>query len=163
MDRMVLRRTTHHRAFDRPRRDLMAAALCVGMLPRYALATAGSDAIVGTWLTDDGASKVEVSAVKSADGNAVYNGRIVWLKEPNKDGQPRHDVNNADAALRVRPLMGLQVLSGFKAAGSGWGGGTVYAPRAGKSFPAQLSIAADGRLQLKVDAGLLSRTDYWTR
>ncbi len=126
-------------------------------------AAASAEAIVGTWLTDDGASKVEVSAAKAADGSVVYNGKIVWLKEPTKDGKPLHDANNSDAALRKRPIMGLQILSGFKAAGGGWGGGTVYAPRAGKSFPAGLSISADGRLQLKVDAGLLSKTDYWTR
>jgi len=145
------------------RRRLAAAALCAGLLPWPALAAAPADTIVGTWLTDDGASKVAVRAAKAADGSTVYDGTIVWLKDPTKDGQPVRDAHNVDAALRSRPLMGLQVLSGFKAAGGGWGGGSVYAPRAGKSFPAQLSIGADGRLQLKVDAGLLSKTDYWTR
>ncbi len=42
-------------------------------------------------------------------------------------------------------------------------GGTVYSPKAGKAFPADLALTADGRLELKVRAGLLSRTDYWTR
>jgi len=160
---MLPRRTTHRPDIDPARRRLAAAVLCAGLLPWPALAAASADAILGTWLTDDGASKVEVRAAKAADGSTVYDGAIVWLKDATKDGQPLHDAHNADAALRSRPLMGLRVLSGFKAAGGGWSGGTVYAPRAGKSFPAQLSIGADGRLQLKVDAGLLSKTDYWTR
>jgi uncharacterized protein (DUF2147 family) len=124
---------------------------------------AAPDAVLGTWLTDDGASKVEVTAVKAADGSSVYGGRISWLKEPTRDGKPLRDANNADSALRERPILGLQILSGFKAAGGGWTGGTVYSPRNGKSYPAELSIAADGRLQLKINAGLLTKTDYWTR
>ncbi len=124
---------------------------------------ATADAILGTWLTDDGASKVEVTASKAADGSSVYGGKVTWLKAPTRDGKPLRDANNADASLRERPILGLPILSGFKADGGGWSGGTVYAPRAGKSYPAELSIAADGRLQLRVNAGLLSKTDYWTR
>ncbi len=126
-------------------------------------AAASADAIVGSWLTDDGASKVEVTADKAANGSTLYNGKLVWLKEPLRDGKPVLDAKNADAALRARPLIGIPILSGFKADGGGWSGGTVYAPRAGKSFPADLSLGADGRLELKVKAGLLSKTDYWTR
>ena len=72
--------------------------------------------------------------------------------------------NNSDAALRDRPILGLQIVGGFKpTAAGGWDGGTVYSPRTGKRFPAELSLEADGRLQIKVKAGLLSRTVYWTR
>jgi uncharacterized protein (DUF2147 family) len=124
---------------------------------------AGADAIVGTWLTEDGASKVEVGAARTPDGGTVYNGKVVWLKEPTRDGKPLLDANNADAALRNRPILGLQILSGFRAVAGGWSGGTVYSPRAGKSYPAELSLTPDGRLELKVNAGIVSRTDHWTR
>jgi uncharacterized protein (DUF2147 family) len=139
------------------------ALWAVAGLPMASQAATPQDAIVGTWLTDDGASKVDVSATKAADGSSVYGGKVTWLKEPTRDGRPLRDANNADTALRERPIVGIQILSGFKAAAGGWSGGTVYSPRAGKSFPAELSIAPDGRLQLKVNAGILSRTDYWTR
>ena len=138
----------------------LALAWAVGLPSARA---APADAIVGTWLTEDGASKVEVSAAKAGDGNAVFGGKVVWLKEPLRDGQPPLDAHNADATLRGRPILGLPILAGFKAAGSGWSGGTVYSPRAGKSFPADLELTGDGRLQLKVKAGMLTRTDYWTR
>jgi len=135
----------------------------VAWLPVAGQAATPQDAIVGTWLTDDGASKVDVSATKSADGSSVYSGKVTWLKEPTRDGQPLRDANNADTGLRERPILGIEILSGFKATAGGWSGGTVYSPRAGKSFPADLSIAPDGRLQLKVKAGIMSKTDYWTR
>jgi uncharacterized protein (DUF2147 family) len=139
----------------------MAAALA-GLAVVAAPARA-ADGIAGIWLTDGGASKVEVAATKAADGGPVYNGKVVWLKEPTRDGQPVLDANNADPGLRSRPVLGLPVLTGFKPADGGWRGGTVYSPKAGKAFPADLALTADGRLELKVKAGLLSRTDYWTR
>jgi uncharacterized protein (DUF2147 family) len=138
--------------------------LLLGALLAGPVAAAGAaDGLVGTWLTDGGTSKVEVVASKGGDGGTVYDGKVVWLKEPMRDGKPVLDANNADPALRSRPILGLPVLAGFKAAGTGWSGGTIYAPKAGKAFPADLALAADGRLELKVKAGLLSRTDYWTR
>lgn len=102
-------------------------------------------------------------AAKAADGSTVHTGKLVWLKEPMRDGKPLGDVNNADAAQRARPLVGIEVLSGFKATAAGWSGGMVYAPRAGKNFPADLSMAPDGRLQLRIKAGMMTKTDCWTR
>ncbi len=145
------------------RRFGVLALVFLAGLPKAIQAATPQDAIVGTWLTDDGASKVDVSATKSADGSSVYTGKVTWLKEPTRDGQPLRDANNADTGLRQRPILGIEILSGFKATAGGWSGGTVYSPRAGKSFPADLSIAPDGRLQLKVKAGIVSKTDYWTR
>jgi len=139
------------------------ALMAVAWLPVAGQAAAPQDAIVGTWLTADGASRVEVSATKAADGSSVYAGKVTWLKEPMRDGKPLRDANNGDAGLRERPILGIEILSGFKATAGGWSGGTVYSPRAGKNFPADVSIAPDGRLQLKVKAGILSETDYWTR
>lgn len=135
------------------------------MLPLVGSSAAAQDAFVGTWLTDEGDSKVEIAATPAAAGGpAVYAGKVVWLKEATRDGKPLRDGNNSDAALRERPIMGLEILSGFKpAAGGGLTGGTVYSPRAGKSYPAEISLAADSRLQLKVKAGLVSKTVYWTR
>jgi uncharacterized protein (DUF2147 family) len=137
--------------------------LLLAVAPSALQAAAPQDAIVGTWLTDAGASKVEVTAGKAVDGNTVYTGKLVWLKEPMHDGKPLRDTNNTDAAQRERPLIGIEILSGYKATAAGWSGGMVYAPRAGKSFPADLSLAPDGRLQIKIKAGLMSKTDYWTR
>jgi uncharacterized protein (DUF2147 family) len=147
-------------------RTLLRAMVLViaTLLPLAGSSTTSPDAIVGTWLTDDGASKVTIAATRGADGGSVYSGKVAWLKEPTRDGKPLYDVNNSDAALRGRPIMGLEIVSGFKpAASGGWAGGTVYSPRAGKSFPAELSLLADGRLQIKLKAGIVSKTLYWTR
>jgi uncharacterized protein (DUF2147 family) len=149
---------------DSVRRRSVGALAVMGIAQGLPTARAAApDAILGTWLTDDGDSKVDITAAKAADGSAVYGGKVIWLKESQRDGKPLLDAKNADASLRERPILGLQILSGFKPAAGGWSGGTVYSPRAGKSFPAELSIGPDGRLELKVRAGILSRTDHWTR
>ena len=80
---------------------------------------AAPDAILGTWLTDDGASKVEVTAVKAPDGSSFYGGKISWLKEPTRDGKPLRDANNADSALRERSILGLPILAGSRPTAAG--------------------------------------------
>jgi len=122
------------------------------------------DAIVGTWLTEDGDSKVDVVASTAADGSISYSGRVSWLKDPMRDGKPLRDANNDNAALRDRPILGLEILSGFKATDAGsWTGGTLYSPRRGESYPADISLLPDGRLELKVKAGIMTKTVRWTR
>jgi uncharacterized protein (DUF2147 family) len=127
-------------------------------------AATSQDGIVGTWLTEDGDSKVDVVARTAADGSISYAGRVSWLKDPMRDGKPLRDANNDDAALRDRPILGLEILSGFKATDAGaWTGGTLYSPRRGESYPADISLLPDGRLELKVKAGIMTKTVRWKR
>ena len=143
--------------------DKLSGRIALMLLLTFAMANARAaateDAILGVWLTDGGDSKVEI--VRSG---STYSGKVIWLKEPERNGQPLHDDKNADPALRARPLLGLEVLSGYRYAGDGtWKDGNVYAPRRGRSFPAELSIDRSGRLNLKVKEGIFSKTTRWTR
>ena len=90
----------------------LIASLFIAVLGFSSLATAADpgDAIVGTWMTNDGSSKVQIS-----NAQGVYNGQVVWLKEPvfpaddnqGMAGQPKVDRLNPEAALRTRLVMGL--------------------------------------------------------
>ncbi len=144
------------------RRALYAAALFAAALPPMADVRA-ADTIAGVWLTEDGDSKVEITTSGSGAA-ATLVGKLVWLKQPTRDGKPLLDAHNSDPALRTRPIMGIAILSRLKpAAGGGWSGGSVYAPRSGKSYPAELALGANGKLQIKVKAGLVSKSVDWTR
>lgn len=152
----------HVESICRARRALCAAALFASALPPMGDARA-ADAITGVWLTEDSDSKVEITTSGSG-ATATLVGKLVWLRQPTHDGKPVLDANNSDAALRARPIMGISILSGFKPApGGGWDRGSVYAPRSGKSYPAELALGLDGKLQIKVKAGLVSKTVDWTR
>jgi uncharacterized protein (DUF2147 family) len=141
----------------------VATVATLVLVPPAANATA-PDAIVGTWLTEDGSSRVDIAATRGADNATVYAGRVSWLRDPTRDGKPLHDANNENPGLRDRPILGLEIVSGFKAtAAGGWNGGKLYSPRNGKSYPAAMSLTPDGRLEFKVEAGFLTRTVHWTR
>jgi uncharacterized protein (DUF2147 family) len=122
-------------------------------------APASAESIVGTWLVEGGQSKVAITA---QDGTFV--GRVVWLKEPERDGKPLLDAKNEDPSLRGRPVMGLEVLSNFRYQGDGqWTGGEIYAPGRGKRYSAAISLTSHSRLNLAVEAGFITKNETWSR
>lgn len=148
---------------------VLIASLFIAVLGISSIASAADpgDAIVGTWMTNDGSSKVQIS-----NAQGVYSGQVVWLKEPTfpaddsrgMAGQPKVDRLNPDAALRSRPVMGLAILTGLHYAGNNsWEGGTIYSPANGKSFPCKLTLAPDGSLNVSVGGSVFGRTVIWTR
>lgn len=144
--------------------------LALGLLTVSLMAPAwagnGADAIVGTWLIQDGSAKVQIT-----DSSGIFSGRVVWLKEPmfpandsqGMAGKPKTDRLNPDAALRSRPIMGLTLLSDLHYVSDGtWEGGVLYSPATGKSYACKASLAADGTLKLSVGGSVFGRTSVWT-
>ena len=61
---------------------------------------------VGTWLSEDGGTKVHI-----AKCGGKLCGKVVWLDEPTdpQTGKPKTDAHNPDPAKRSRPLLGVRV------------------------------------------------------
>ncbi|MBO5978738.1 MAG: DUF2147 domain-containing protein [Bacteroidales bacterium] len=139
----------------------MKKIFCVITLMVFAASMMMAQDVIGKWKLDDGSAIVEV--YKQGD---AFNGRIVWLKEPNgPDGKPALDVNNPDKALRGRKLMGLNMLHGLKAADGEYSGGSIYDPGNGKTYNCSMKVEGNtlkvrGSLDKK---GLLGRTMDWFR
>ena len=125
------------------------------------LVAAFAQDVVGKWKLEDGSAIVEV--YKSGD---VYNGKIVWLKNPTEaDSTPAVDNLNPDASLRSRQLIGLNMLSGLKKDGGEYTGGKIYDPGNGKTYNCSMKVEGDilkvrGSLDKR---GLLGRTMDWFR
>jgi len=125
------------------------------------LAAAFAQDVIGKWKLEDGTAIVEVYQ----QGDA-FNGKIVWLEEPNgPDGKPAVDRNNPDKNLQSRQLMGLNMLSGLKKSGNEYTGGKIYDPGNGKTYNCSMKVEGDvlkvrGSLDKK---GLLGRTMDWFR
>ncbi len=149
----------------------VAVACCV--LGAFALAADGSgDAIVGLWLTapsENGRARVEIT--RNADG---YDGRIVWLEQPDYPpddpggmaGKPKVDRENPDPDLRTRPILGLEMVKGFEWSGDeSWAGGTIYDPETGNTYKCKARITKDGHLKVRgyIGISLFGRTTVWTR
>lgn len=125
-------------------------------------AMAADDAVAGEWMTPSG---VKVRLAPCAAKHALLCARLVSLKEPNdKTGAPLRDTANADASLRGRPLVGIQILSDMKPTGPGaWGDGKVYELNSGKTYDAKMSLNPDGTLKVEGCITVLCRGVTWTR
>lgn len=153
---------------------LLRSVMPLLLLAPGVLLAADPDAIVGTWTTAEGKSQVEIY---KQDG--LYHGRIVALKEPlyptdpgHKDylpdraGQPKVDRHNPDESLRDRPIIGMNLMTGFKHdGGDEWSGGTIYDPESGKTYKCKLTLAAPAELRVRgfVGVSLFGRTTVWTK
>ncbi len=146
---------------------LLCAAL-LAVLPAAA-AAAGADDVLGAWDNAEKDAKIEVFRCGEA-----YCGRIVWLKVPDypegstdgAPGTPKLDHNNPDAELRKLPVIGLQIVRGFRHDGDDrWTGGTVYDPKNGKTYKGRMTLVAPDRLDLRgyIGISLIGRTTTWTR
>lgn len=145
---------------------LLACLLLLVAAPAFA---DGPDGVLGQWITADGDARVEI--VKHGD---VYDGSIVWLKEPvygpddkeGTPGQPKVDVHNPDKSQQSRPIIGLPLVQGFKYAGDNvWSDGTIYDPKSGKLYSCKMTLMMDGSLRVRgyVGISLFGRTEIWTR
>lgn len=115
--------------------------------------------IVGVWLNAEKTAKIEIAA--SGD---KYNGKIVWLSEPLRDGKPKLDIHNEDAALRNRPILGLKILNGFEWDDGEWDDGTIYDPKNGKTYSCYIKKQGN-ELHVTGYIGLsfIGRTAVWTK
>jgi uncharacterized protein (DUF2147 family) len=142
----------------------MRLAVHLAAIALVALGATGSalaaDA-TGTWLTQNGTSRVKI-----ADCGGALCGTIVWLKEPNDEaGKPKTDKNNPDAARKTKPLIGTQIVLGMKPSGANKWAGQVYNAEDGKTYSGNLTLTGDNALQLQGCAlgGLLCKSQTWTR
>ena len=121
------------------------------------------DAIVGDWKTGEGTAVVRIYK-----NGAKYQGKIVWLKEPNDPatGQPKLDRNHPDEASRSRPIMGLVNLWGFNyAKENSWEDGKIYDPKNGKTYSCKIKMVNPTTLEVRgfIGVSLIGRTDTWTK
>jgi uncharacterized protein (DUF2147 family) len=111
------------------------------------------------WYNEEKTAKIDV--YKAQDGK--FYGKIIWLKEPMRDGKPKVDIRNPDAAKRNNPIIGLMILRGFKKEGKNeYHDGTIYDPKNGKTYSCKMSHKGD-RLDVRGYYGisLIGRSTTW--
>ncbi len=151
------------------RRIILGVILVMLSFPLHA---GDADAVLGLWQTDPeaegGPAHVEITL-----DEGVYSGRIVWLAEPKYladegpewAGKPKVDRENPDQALKIRPILGLEMVGGFHYEGKQkWSGGTIYDPNNGKTYRCWMKLK-NGKLKVRgyIGFSLLGRTTIWTR
>lgn len=143
----------------------MHRAILMGLLlgvaaPSSARADGPRD-LAGRWATEGFGSIVEFRPCASAPSEVC--GRIVWLWAAT-DGRPRVDQRNPDRALRRRPLVGVEIVSGLREASPGvWTGGRLYNPDDGRTYAGTVRIR-DRQLELRGCAmSVVCRSQTWRR
>lgn len=124
-------------------------------------AKAQTDKVEGLWYDDMKLAKFQIS--KASDGK--FNGKIVWLKEPLENGKPKVDDKNPDEKLRKRPILGLNILSGFEKEGDNqYIDGKIYDPKSGKTYSCKMTCKGN-KLDIRgyIGISLIGRTTVWER
>jgi uncharacterized protein (DUF2147 family) len=134
---------------------------CV-LIGGIAFAQTDGDAILGVWESGNGKARIKID--KAGD---KYNGRIVWLREPNDEsGKPKVDKNNPEEVLRTKPLLGYSMLKGFSFVGEKkWEEGTIYDPESGSTYSCTITMTDENTLDVRgyIGVSLFGRTDVWKR
>lgn len=140
----------------------IAVALALVLLGASS-SVAATDPVFGVWLTQAKDGKVRIAPCASDPAQTC--GVILSGKTP--DGQDARlvtDIKNQDPALRSRPIVGLQIISGFRRdAAGGWTGGTIYDPVGGKTYKAKMGPGPNGALKVAGCVLFFCRAETWTR
>jgi uncharacterized protein (DUF2147 family) len=129
------------KVYKLPAMAVMELLLFSGTL--WAQTDPGSDAIVGVWLNPD--NGVKVGTYKDHDR---YYGKInEFANGKSPDGQ----VN-----------VGTLLLKDLAYSDKHWTG-QIYAPKRGTDYPVTITLPDSGTMELKVKAGMFSRTLTWKK
>lgn len=123
------------------------------MLP---LSAQAASPITGRWVTQSKDGVVEVYSC----GENICGKLSKFLVNP-PAGPGAKDINNPDKALRSRTILGMNVLTGFKAAGDEWKG-QIYDPKSGKTYRSIVYKGKSGNLVVKGCIGPFCQAQTWT-
>ena len=117
---------------------------------------AQTSGVVGDWREPTG-SVIRIASC----GNAL----CATLVLVSSAAPVRVDVNNPDAALRTRPLCGLQIGQGFRASDPNRAeGGNLYDPKNGKTYKGNMTSEGNTLLlRGYIGISLFGRTAKWQR
>ena len=118
---------------------------------------AAAEPVSGSWVTASRDGVVQIGAC-----GASLCGRLARFLVVPPQGPDQRAVHNPDTRLRTRKLLGLPILTGFRADGAAWRG-TIYDPKAGKSYRSIIKRLDAKRLEVKGCIGPFCQTQVWTR
>ncbi len=125
-----------------------------------------ADDILGDWFNQDGTAKIHIFKAVNGKFKGKFYGKIVWLKDPTKNGKPKEDEKNPIATKRNQEIIGLVILNNFSfnINDKVWSEGTIYDPNNGKTYNCTMTLTGD-KLNVRgyVGISMLGRTAVWTK
>jgi uncharacterized protein (DUF2147 family) len=128
---------------------------CVAVL--LAAVPAGAAApVTGRWVTQSKDGVVEIY-----ECGASICGKIAKFLVMPPAGAGAKDINNPNKSLRGRTILGMNILTGFKAVGDEWKG-QIYDPKSGKTYRSVVYKGKSGNLVVKGCIGPFCQAQTWT-
>ena len=144
------------------RKPAFVASVALTMVPLLAVAELPADPAYGYWLTEN---RKAIVRIEPCGGDTC--GRMVWVENAiDGAGQPKRDLRNSDAAMRDRPICGLELVGGLDRADSGtWQDGWLYNPKDGATYSAEIRAVSPSELEVRGYLGvpMLGKSQIWTR
>ena len=140
--------------------------LYLGALVACACAFADSATPVGLWRTIDDETGKERSLVRITEANGVYDGKVEKVLNRQPDDDPDDLCRICEGWRKDQPIVGMQILWGFRKDGDQYSGGEILDPENGKIYRAKMKLMRDGtRLEVRGFIGipLLGRSQTWIR
>jgi uncharacterized protein (DUF2147 family) len=137
----------------------LLGAAAIGLSLASSAAMAADPA--GTWLSEDGGTKVQI-----ANCGGKLCGTVVWLNRPTdpSTGKPKTDSLNPDPGKRGRPLLGLQVVHGLTSNGPDTWSGQIYNADDGKTYQAHVMVVSHSAMKVEgCVLAVLCKGRTWTR
>jgi uncharacterized protein (DUF2147 family) len=119
------------------------------------------DITKSTWYNEEKSAKLQFY-----ETNGKLFGKIIWLKDPSKNGKPRTDEFNPNEKLKQAPLLGLVFLKNFEKDGEkAWKDGTIYDPNSGKTYSSNMKLVSASQLDVRgyIGISLIGKTSKFTK
>ncbi|EDL49552.1 DUF2147 domain-containing protein [Erythrobacter sp. SD-21] len=113
--------------------------------------------VEGRWVTEERDAVITIG-----DCGKSLCGRITKFLVAPPQGVNQRDVNNRNASLRNRKLLGMPVLTGLTEDGDEWRG-QIYDPKSGKTYRSIIRRLNASTLQVKGCLGPFCQTQTWKR
>lgn len=128
------------------------------------LAASGFHPLLGEWATQGHGSRVRLRPCEGQPQQLC--GTVVWLWEPlDKQGKAMLDAQNPNPALSQRPLIGVDILTGFRLpSGPAYSGeGRIYNPEDGRTYTARMRLRNADTLELEGCVLLFCAKQIWRK
>lgn len=148
------------------------------ILATLALCTVASTAfaqqgtVMGTWLSESGVAQVKIGPCPDAASGPICGFVVNLINPKGPNGAPvapdaATDYRNENPSLRTRKVIGMPLIWGFKKASepNTFEDGKIYNGEDGKTYSANISLQADGKLRLRgfVGTRMFGKSQLWTR
>ena len=117
---------------------------------------------IGIWKTIDDETKQAKSYVEIFEKDGKLYGKVTKILTKGKEDAKCTDCSGA---LKNKPILGMQILSGMKKDGKEWNGGKILDPNSGKEYKAKMSLNGSDKLDVRgyIGISLVGRTQTWQR